>query len=116
LQLLPTALRERLARTHFASQAIADKADLSAFGEKPTPRLILGLLILALSFLLGWPAVAACGIAAVYFEEPLVLVVGGPGIYGFSWLLWAVSVYLLGKESYTYGRVFLRWAVRRMLE
>jgi len=95
---------------------VADGADLSAFRNKPTLRLVTGLIVLALSFLLGWPAVAAFGIAAICLAEPLVVAIGGPAVYGFSWLLWALAVYLLGSESYKYGRIFLRWAVRHLVQ
>jgi len=114
--LIPRAIRARIARTRFAREAIAQKADLSAFRDKPTLKLVTGLVVLALSFLLGWPAVAGFGIAAIYFREPLIVAIGGPAVYGFSWLLWALSMFLLGAESYKYGRIFLRWAVRRLVE
>ncbi len=116
MRFVPEAIRKRIRKTSLAQEAISQHADLSAFRDKPTLRLAIGLLVLALSFLLGWPAVAACGALALYFGEPLVVVVGGPGIYGFSWLLWAVAMYLLGKESYNYGRILLLWAVRRLVE
>lgn len=102
--------------TRFARDAVADGADLSPFQERPSVRLVVGLVILALSFILGWPLIAACGVAAVWLGNPYVILIGGPAIYGFSWLLWAVSMVLTGHESYKYGRIFLRWAVRRLVE
>ena len=37
-------------------------ADLSEFKERPTPRLITGLILMVLSFIIGWPAVAALSV------------------------------------------------------
>lgn len=114
--MLLSPLLRSIARTRFARQAIADNADLSIFKGRPTVRLVVGLVLIALSFILGWPAVGAFAIAAIYLESPLVVVIGGPAIYGFSWLLWAAGVYCTGVESYGYGRAFARWAVRKLLE
>lgn len=103
-------------RTHFARSALEEEADLSPFKERPSARLVVGLVILALSFTVGWPVVLLCGLLAVWFSNPYIVLIGGPAAYGFSWLLWAVSMYLTGHESYKYGRIFLRWWVRRLVE
>jgi len=106
----------KLASTRFAERAIAEEADLSVFKQRPTFQLVVGLVLLALSMLLGWPAVAATGVLALLFDDPLLFLVGGPAVYGFSWLVWLGSLYFLGTESYRYGRIFLRWLVRRLVE
>ena len=111
-----TWLARRLEKTNFAQSAIEDQADLSPFKEKPTPRLITGVVLIALSFLFGWPAVGAFGVAAIWLNNPYIVLIGGPLTYGFSWLVWAVGMYLTGRENHEYGRVFLRWLVRRMVE
>lgn len=102
--------------TQFARDAIADRADLSPFKEKPSARLIIGLIILALSFTLGWPLITACSIVSIWMGNPYIIIIGGPMIYGFSFLLWTLSMYLTGHDSYKYGRIFLRWAARRLVE
>jgi hypothetical protein len=109
-------LARYLEDTQFARDAIEDRADLSPFKEKPSARLVIGLMILALSLILGWPVVAALGVAAVWVGDPYIVLIGGTAIYGFSWLLWAFSMYITGQESIKYGRIFLRWAVRRLVE
>ncbi|MEI7671475.1 MAG: hypothetical protein WCK00_05125, partial [Deltaproteobacteria bacterium] len=38
--------------------------DLSEFKERPTARLITGLILMGLSYVIGWPAVAALGVLA----------------------------------------------------
>ena len=106
-------IARRAAKTQFARKALEEKTDLSAFREKPSPRIITGLVILAISYLLGWPAVGFCGFLSVYYNEPLIFVVGGPSIYGFSYLLFFLGIYLAGA---VYTRIFLGWAARRALE
>lgn len=102
--------------TEFGREAVRDRADLSAFRDKPTVRLVLGLVILALSFVLGWPLVAAFGVAAIWFGNPYLALIGGPAAYAFSWGLWGIAMLLTGYESYKYGRIFARWATRRFIE
>jgi len=101
----------RLAGTAYIRRAMENPADLSAFRQRPTPRLLMGLILLGISYVLGWPAVSAFGAAALYLEEPLVFAIGGPAVYGFSWLVWAASMFLLGVEGKKYGGLFFRWAV-----
>ncbi|HOD13073.1 MAG TPA: hypothetical protein PKI31_00005, partial [Spirochaetota bacterium] len=60
------------ARTEFGKNAIREQADLGAFKDKPTPRIITGIFLMALSYLIGWPAVALFGVFAVYFGQPLI--------------------------------------------
>jgi hypothetical protein len=37
-----------------------------------------GLFLVGLSYVIGWPAVAAFGVLAAWFREPLIIAVGGP--------------------------------------
>jgi hypothetical protein len=100
-------------RTGFGRSSMEEKADLSPFRERPTPRIIIGIFLMALSYVIGWPAVALFGVLAVYFGQPLIAIVGGPVIYGISHLVFYIGLYLAGVR---YSRVFLRWATRRFIE
>ena len=102
-----------LAATTFVHAAMAERADLSAFGEKPTPRVLAGVGVIGLSFLLGWPAVAALGLLSFHLETPWIVVVGGPLIYGFSHLVFLLGMYLSGA---VYSLIFCRWLVRVTME
>jgi hypothetical protein len=113
---LRARIASRLARTRFAQRAIAEQADLSPFRERPSLRLVLGVGLIGLAMLGGWPVVALTGIVALYTGEPLVFVIGGPAAYGISWVIWAVGMVLAGAENIKYGGIFLRWAVRRFVE
>lgn len=102
-----------LAGTGFVRKAIADRADLSAFRQPPTPRIIAGVSAIAFSYLIGWPAVGALGALSVYVKEPLLVVIGGPLVYGLSHLMFLLGMYLAGSD---YTKIFLRWALRVAVE
>ena len=106
-------IARRVANTEFARKSLEEKADLSPFREKPSARILFGIFLMAFSYVIGWPAVALFGILSVYFSQPLIVIVGGPVIYGISHLVFMAGMYLAGAR-YTY--IFLRWATRKFLE
>ena len=99
----------KLASIGFVRRAMEDKADLSAFRQKPTARVIAGVTAIALSYLIGWPLIALLTTAAVYYEEPFIALVGGPVAYGLSHLTFILGMYLAGAR---YSWIFLRWLTR----
>jgi len=101
------------ARKEYCRSAILERADLSAIREKPTPRILVGLGMIAFSYVIGLPAVVAMGIIAVWIREPLVLVIGGPLIYAVSTIVFIIGIEMAGKK---YFRVFSRWLTRVVLE
>ncbi len=106
-------IARRTARTEFARKALEEKADLSPFREKPSARILFGIFLMAFSYVIGWPAVALFGVLSIYFNQPLIVILGGPAIYGTSHLVFLAGMYLAGAR-YTY--IFLRWATRKFLE
>lgn len=106
-------LIKKLARTEFARKAVEDKADLSAFREKPTPKLFFGLFLLTFSYVICWPLVAALGMMSVAFGKPLIVIIGGPMAVGLSHLVFILGMALGGAD---YSKIFLRWAARVMVE
>ena len=105
----------RLARTSYVRQAMAEKADLSAFKDRPSWRLIIGLVVLTVAQLMGWPTVAASGLAAALLGKPLVLLIG-PASYLISWGVFGLAMLLIGPDTVKYSNLFLRWATRRAVE
>lgn len=103
----------RIAETEYVRSAIEEEADLSAFKERPTFRIYVGLGVMAFSYIIGWPAVGALGALAIYLKEPLVAVIGGPVIYGLSHLTFLLGAYLAGAR---YTKVFFRWAARKAVQ
>lgn len=100
---------QKIAATAFVRSAMEDRADLSAFKEKPSPRIIAGLLAIMISYIIGWPAVAALGFLALKLHEPWIVIVGGPLTYGLSHLVFLLGMYLCGA---VYSLIFLRWLTR----
>ena len=74
--------------------------DLSEFRRRPTPRLITGLFLMAFSYVIGWPAIAALGVLAVWYKEPLVAVIGGPVTYVVSCLVFIFGAWLARAPHY----------------
>lgn len=103
----------KIADTTFVRTAIEEQADLSAFKEKPSLAVITGVVLIIISSLLGWPAVALAGIVAIQLNEPLVAVIGGPLVYGFSHLVFLLGMYFSGAK---YSLIFSRWLVRVVME
>ena len=104
---------KRIARTDYVRSAINDKADLSAFREKPSARIIIGVSMICLSYIIGWPAISAAGALSIYLKKPMLIVIGGPLLYGLSHLVFLFGMYLAGVR---YTKIFLRWATRVTVE
>ncbi|TFH42970.1 MAG: hypothetical protein E4G96_02260 [Chrysiogenales bacterium] len=107
------AIARRAARTGFARKAIEEGADLSPFRERPSVRVITGIVLIGFSYIIGWPAVAFLGACAFYLREPLVVAIGGPLVYGLSHLVFLAGFYLAGAH---YGHALFRWATRVFIE
>jgi hypothetical protein len=103
----------RIGQTGYVRSAIKEQADLSAFKEKPTPIVIAGVLCIGLSYVIGWPAVAALVVLSVKLENPWIVAVGGPVTYGLSHLVFLLGMYLSGAK---YSLIFLRWLSRVSME
>lgn len=103
----------KIAGTHFVRAAMEDQADLSAFRQRPTPRMMVGISAIGISYIIGWPAVGLLGMVSLHLQEPLIVAIGGPVTYGLSHLVFILGMYLAGAE---YARVFFRWATRVAVE
>ena len=99
----------KLASTRFVRNAMEEEADLSAFKQKPSVRVLLGVGAIALSYVIGWPLIALLGALSVYYQEPIIVLLGGPAAYGLSHLTFILGMYLAGAR---YSWIFLRWLTR----
>ena len=79
---------------------LENPADLSEFKERPTPRLIAGLVLMVLSYILGWPAIFALSFMAVWFQKPLIAVIGCPMTYGLSCIVFVIGAWLARAPHY----------------
>jgi len=103
----------RIARGKYCKAAIDEQADLSALREKPARQVVVGLFLIAFSYVIGLPAVVFLGVCAVKFKKPMIAALGGPLIYGVSTIIFLVGIKMAGKK---YVQVFCRWVVRVVLE
>ena len=101
------------ARKEFCINAIREHADLSIFKEKLTKTVIIGLILIVVSYLIGLPTAVIIGGFAVAKFNALVATVITTLTYGISWLLFMLGAYLAGPK---YGKAFSRWLVRIILE
>jgi hypothetical protein len=104
---------KRIAETDYVRSAIESKADLSAFKEKPSIQVIVGVSAIVFSYVISWPAISALGAVAIYLKKPLLLLIGGPVLYGLSHLVFLFGMFLSGAK---YTKIFLRWATRIAVE
>ncbi len=112
-RLMIRRLIKRIAETRFVRCAMTEQADLSAFREKPTPRMVIGITVMAFSYIIGWPAVGGLGALSFYLNKPLILAIGGPMVYGLSHLVFILGMYLAGAA---YVLIFFRWLTRIGME
>jgi hypothetical protein len=105
----------RLARTRFGREAMAETANTfsSLFMIKPTPRVWVGLGLIGVSYIIGWPAVGLLALIAIHTGEPMVLAIGGPLVYGLSHLVFIAGFSLAGSH---YAPSFLRWVTKKTIE
>jgi ABC-type microcin C transport system permease subunit YejB len=100
-------------RKDFCRAAIQEHADLSVFEKKLTTSVIAGLVLIVVSYLIGLPtAVIIGGIVMAEFNFLIAAIITAL-IYGISWLLFMLGLYLAGPK---YGKAFSRWVVRVVLE
>ena len=111
----PERMGRRLARTRWGRKALEDPPDLGVFRQRHRPRLVLGLALIAISYVICWPVIAAIGVVAVYLNRPLILAVAAPLIWGFSHLVWMGGMFLTGVEGGRHLGLLLRWGTGRLL-
>jgi hypothetical protein len=102
-----------LARTRFGREAMEERVDLSVLRTRPTARVRMGLGLVGLSYVIGWPAVGLLAWIAYRLGEPLIVAIGGPVTYGLSNLVFWIGSWLAGAQ---YVRILLRWVTRKVIE
>jgi hypothetical protein len=108
------SLRRWLRQRRLVQRALETPPD-PIFSQPPSARIVVGLVLLAASYLLGWPAIAAFGVAAAWLRQPK-LILGGPVLYGLSWLIFAIGLALIGSKSVGAGRALGLALVRKLAQ
>ena len=107
-------LRTWLRDTRLVRRALATPID-PVLLQPPSPRIVVGLVLLGASYVLGWPAIALLGAIAAWLRRPILLV-GGPVLYGLSWAVFGVGLLFIGSKSIGTGRAFGLLLVRKLAE
>lgn len=102
----------RLAQTKFGQKSLAKPEGLSILKQQPGKRVYVGLTLLAMSYLIGLPALLFLSYLSVKLNKPLIIVVGGPIFFLLVHMLFGVGVYLAGQN---YAVEVLHWATKRFL-
>jgi hypothetical protein len=102
-----------IAETKFGINAINENVDRNAFKEKPSAKGFLGILLMLMSYIIGWPMIGLFGALSLYWKEPLIFIVGGPLLFVVAHLAFLAGLYLAGGK---YIMPFIRWATRVTLK
>ncbi|GEM_PF-6495040 len=79
-----------------------------------TWRLSVGVVLMVLQMLLGWPAVALIGSSAAWTANAELALYGAPGVYGLSWVLLGAAVVIGGPDAARVTRRASRRALARL--
>lgn len=112
LQLVKKAARY-FARKNYCQAVVVTQADLRVFQEKPTFSMIMGTLLIILSYVIGLPAVVFLAALAVWMRKPLIGIIGGPLIYAISMVIFIIGIRMAGLKHI---KAFFAWITRVVLE
>ena len=98
-----------IAETKFGIKAVNENAGLNVFKEKPSAKVLFGIFLMGMSYLIGWPMIGLFGALSLYWNESLMIIVGGPILFVVAHLAFVAGVYLAGGK---YIMPFIRWATR----
>jgi len=107
------SIARRLAQTKFGQKSLTKPDDLSILKQKPGTRVYVGLGLMAMSYLLGLPALAFLSYLSVKLSKPMTIAVGGPVVILLVHIMFGVGVYLAGQN---YAVKLLQWATKRFLQ
>ena len=110
-------IAQYLVGKQYIREILANPVDLSEFKERPTPRLITGLILMGLSYVIGWPAVIALGALAAWFREPMIAIIGCPTTYGLSYVVFIIGAWLARAPRHigTLARYTMQIFLRKLL-
>lgn len=101
------------ARKKFCREAISERTDFSVIKEKLTFKIIIGLILIVISFLFVLPAFFVIGLIAYKLDKPVIGGIGMTVSYGFSWMLLMLGMYITGPD---YAKTLGKWLTRVILE
>jgi hypothetical protein len=102
-----------IAKTKFATKAINENNGLNPFKEKPSVRFYFGIFLMVVSYIIGWPMIGLLGGLSLYWNEPLMIIIGGPLLFGLAHLAFLAGLYLAGGK---YIMSVIRWTTKVALK
>ncbi len=103
----------RIARTKFGQKSLSNPDGLSILKQRPGKRVYVGVVLMAISFLLGFPALAFLSYLSVKLSKPMTIAIGGPAVIILAHIVFGVGVYLAGQN---YASKVLQRATKRFLK
>ena len=103
----------RLAQTKFGQKSLTKPDGQPIFKRQPGTRVYVGLVLMAMSYLTGLPALAFLSYLALKLSKPVTIAVGGPVVFLFVHIMFGVGVYLAGQN---YALEVLQWATKRFIK
>ena len=103
----------RLAQTKFGQKSLTKPDGLSILKQRPSTRVYIGLVLLAMSYLISLPTLALLGYLSVNMSKPIIIAAGGPVVFILVHIMFGLGVYLAGKN---YVLEFLHWVTKRFLQ
>jgi hypothetical protein len=106
-------IARKIAATKFARRALDGDPSFHPFEKKPSAKVMIGILLMAVSHIIGWPMMAVCGALSIYWKSPLIAIVGVPSLFVVTHLFFLAGVYLAGGK---YLLPLIRWITRIILK
>ena len=103
----------RLARTKFGQKSLNKQDEQFIFKRQLGTRVYIGLVLLVISLLMGFPALALLGYLSVKLSKPMLIAVGAPVVVLLVHIIFGVGVYLAGRN---YALEMLHLATKRFLQ
>ena len=102
-----------LAQTKFGQKSLTKSDGLSVLKQQPGTRVYVGLVLTAISCLIGLPGLAFLSYLSVKLSKPMTIAVGGPAVFLLVHIMFGVGVYLAGQN---YAVELLQWATKKFLQ
>ncbi len=103
----------KLAQTRFGQKSLTQPDGPSILKQQPGRRVYVGLILMAMSFLTGLPALAFLSYLSVKLSKPMIIAVGGAVVVLMVHIMFGVGVYLAGQN---YAVKLLHRATKRFLQ
>ena len=103
----------KMAQTKFGKKSLSNPDGLSILKQQPSKRVYVGLVLMAMSFLLGLPALAFLSYLSVKLNNPMTIAFGGPAVVILVHIMFGLGVYLAGQN---YASELLQLAIKRFLQ